>query len=223
MPKADGRTERARANRAKLVAAARELVARGGFHEFRLEDVARAAGVTRPTVYNQFGSREGLIEAVLEDIGDRAVFERLADCLDLPEPAAAVRELVHGFCRAWSSDELMFRRMIGLAQVDPELGRMIAERQAMLRSLTDAMISRLAAAGLLKAEGSPERSGATLSMLCSFEVWDRLGSDRVERSEIPAVLLALVGAVVELDRANRAEHRPIRVAAARPCIYTQCK
>ena len=35
---------------------------------FSLDSVAKAAGVTRLTVYNQFGSRRGLLEAVFDEI-----------------------------------------------------------------------------------------------------------------------------------------------------------
>jgi AcrR family transcriptional regulator len=38
---------------------------------FALESVAKAAGVTRLTVYNQFGSRRGPLEAVFDHFAER--------------------------------------------------------------------------------------------------------------------------------------------------------
>lgn len=51
--------------RAALVRAARELTIARGWAEVRMADVARAVGVSRQTVYNEFGGRSGLAEAVV--------------------------------------------------------------------------------------------------------------------------------------------------------------
>ncbi|BCJ47331.1 putative transcriptional regulator, TetR family protein [Actinoplanes ianthinogenes] len=56
------------ANRARLrntlVSAARELAVANGWDRVRMADVARAAGVSRQTVYNEFSTRGGLAEAL---------------------------------------------------------------------------------------------------------------------------------------------------------------
>nr|WP_296067620.1 TetR family transcriptional regulator [uncultured Actinoplanes sp.] len=67
-----------------LVAAARELTVANGWANVRMVDVAKAAGVSRQTVYNEFGSRQALAEALA--IGEVRSF------------AAAVREelFAHG-------------------------------------------------------------------------------------------------------------------------------
>ncbi|GIE29429.1 putative transcriptional regulator, TetR family protein [Actinoplanes italicus] len=57
-------TTRARL-RDSLVSAARELTVANGWDRVRMVDVARAAGVSRQTVYNEFGGRDGLAEAVV--------------------------------------------------------------------------------------------------------------------------------------------------------------
>ena len=55
--------------RGRIVAAARELLRAGDdVARFSMEAVARAAGVSRMTVYYQFGSRVGLLEAVCDRI-----------------------------------------------------------------------------------------------------------------------------------------------------------
>jgi AcrR family transcriptional regulator len=50
--------------REALVAAARDLTVAHGWESVRMVDVARAAGVSRQTVYNEFDGRAGLAEAV---------------------------------------------------------------------------------------------------------------------------------------------------------------
>jgi TetR/AcrR family transcriptional repressor of uid operon len=56
-----------------ILLAARDLLVARGVRRVSMEEVARAAGVTRVTVYRYFGDREGLV---------RAAFLHLADSLD---------------------------------------------------------------------------------------------------------------------------------------------
>lgn len=51
--------------REDLLDAAADLLSRHGSHGLRMTDVASAAGVSRQTVYNEFGSKESLIDAVV--------------------------------------------------------------------------------------------------------------------------------------------------------------
>lgn len=74
-------TERVRGTlRAELLDAAAGLLAEHGFHRLRMADIATATGVSRQTVYNEFGNKEALTAAValrteagfLEEIDRRA-------------------------------------------------------------------------------------------------------------------------------------------------------
>ena len=51
--------------RATIAAAARPLFARHGYAATKLDDVAAAAGVTKPIVYRHFGSKKGLYLTLL--------------------------------------------------------------------------------------------------------------------------------------------------------------
>jgi AcrR family transcriptional regulator len=58
-------TERVRLSlRETLLDAAAELLAQHGFAGLRMIDVANTAGVSRQTVYNEFGSKSALVDAV---------------------------------------------------------------------------------------------------------------------------------------------------------------
>jgi AcrR family transcriptional regulator len=57
--------------RAAIADAARDLTVAGGWDAVRMADVARAAGVSRQTVYNEYGDRAGLAEAVARREIDR--------------------------------------------------------------------------------------------------------------------------------------------------------
>jgi AcrR family transcriptional regulator len=68
----------ARRNVEKVMEAAAEAFARDGL-DVPLEDIARSAGVRAGTIYNRFGGREGLLDAVVADVAAgwlRAVIDR---------------------------------------------------------------------------------------------------------------------------------------------------
>ena len=61
-----------RAVRARqLVELGEELFAERGFAKASMEELARRAGVTKPVIYELFGSKEGLFEACLEGLALR--------------------------------------------------------------------------------------------------------------------------------------------------------
>ncbi|PRX01464.1 UNVERIFIED_ORG: TetR family transcriptional regulator [Actinomadura viridilutea] len=63
-------TER-RPVREALLDAAAEILTRDGYRGLRMRDVAEAAGVSRQTVYNEFGDKWGLVQAVVVRLNDR--------------------------------------------------------------------------------------------------------------------------------------------------------
>lgn len=69
--------ERSDATIHQLVATARELFARQGFAQTSIEDIVRAAGVTRGALYHHFDAKLDVFRAVVEE-ELRALTERLA-------------------------------------------------------------------------------------------------------------------------------------------------
>src|SRR5215213_6864998 len=63
-------------NREKVLAAARRLFAERGVANVTIEEVARAAGVGKGTVFHRFGDRAGLVMALVDD-EERALQERI--------------------------------------------------------------------------------------------------------------------------------------------------
>ncbi|MEM7275006.1 MAG: TetR/AcrR family transcriptional regulator [Actinomycetota bacterium] len=57
--------------RRQLLSVARAVLARNGYHRTTMTDIAAAAGVTKPVLYQHFTSKRELYRTVLKDIGDR--------------------------------------------------------------------------------------------------------------------------------------------------------
>ena len=96
----------ARRNMQKVMQAAAEAFARDGL-DVPLEDIARSAGVRAGTIYNRFGGREGLLDAVVADAAAarlRAVIDRAAGQGTAWDKFAA---FVEGICDAQAADRVV--------------------------------------------------------------------------------------------------------------------
>jgi AcrR family transcriptional regulator len=89
--------------RARIVAAAAAILGTAeGIRGFSLQAVAENADVTRLTVYNQFGSRKALLEAVFDDMAARGGLHRIPAVMASPDPQAGLLQVIAIFCDFWS-------------------------------------------------------------------------------------------------------------------------
>ena len=98
---------------AKLRTAALDVFLAKGL-DAPLEEIARAAGVSIGILYNRFGSREGLIDAVIPDVAGTRLQALGATVLAQPTPRQRLKTFIHG--------------MIDLQQADPALNDAILRR-----------------------------------------------------------------------------------------------
>ncbi len=109
---------------------------------FSLDAVAKVAGVTRLTVYNQFGSRRGLLEAVFDEIARQGGLSRIEEAMAMPDPRMALDRLVEIFCLFWSWDSAIGRLQEAMS-VDPELARALIERNERRRKTLEVLVARI--------------------------------------------------------------------------------
>lgn len=87
-------------NRARLLAVATHLFALHGYEAVGVQQIVEAAGVTKPTLYHYFGSKRGLLDALLaESFADFfATVERAATYDgDLRRTLTCIAEVYFGF------------------------------------------------------------------------------------------------------------------------------
>ncbi|UUY03762.1 TetR/AcrR family transcriptional regulator [Svornostia abyssi] len=110
----------------RILDAALELAAASGLRHLTMEDVARAAGVGRATVYRRFGDREALVDA----LSTREARRCLAELAVASDPSApVVDQFAEGFVVS-----------IGLLRSHPLLRRLVlVERQTLLQALDDGL------------------------------------------------------------------------------------
>jgi AcrR family transcriptional regulator len=158
---------------ASIVAAARLELERAPAGGLSVGAVARRAGVTRATVYNRFGSRQGLIAA-------------LAPIASSPSSAAGdPREAVHAFlssrCARWATNPALYRHL-----PDTDDG-------AVARALAES----LASADGLRPGCSLREAQDVLATLGSFPTFDRLHQDgRRSATAVAEILMRLAAGIL---------------------------
>lgn len=169
------RQEQVDESRRRVLGAARALLGNAaGYTAFTVDAVAKKADVARATVYYQFGSKTGLLDAVCDDLAEAGQMSDLAAAFANPDPREALRGFVGGFGRFWDADRAVMRRLRALAALDPEVGAVIASRDERRREGLTVLVRRLAQAGLVSAQAGEEGTVRALLALTSFETFDVL-------------------------------------------------
>lgn len=109
---------------------------------FTLETVATAAGVTRLTVYNQFGSRRALMEAVFDRLAVTIQLENLGRVAAEDDPVEALRTIVKAFSNFWQDAAVM--RLQDAIGSDPEFDQALLRRHERRRALLKTLTGRFA-------------------------------------------------------------------------------
>ncbi len=164
--------------RSAILAAARELVAEIGL-ESSVGKVAELAGVSRITVYNQFGSKAGLLEALAVQAGPGPTPTSAVG--SDPDPRDELRRRIEVSCAAWASDPRLHRQLQGHRQwqgEESEFDRTLAER--------------LAGRDHLRPGCSIKEAEDVIGILTSFPVFDRLHKGgRRSNSAVAEILMRM--------------------------------
>jgi AcrR family transcriptional regulator len=174
--------------RQQILDAARRLLARSeSYTAFTVDAVARQADVARATVYYQFGSKAGLLEAVCDALSEAGQMSELAAAFTEPDSREGLRRFIGCFGQFWSADRAAMRRLRALAALDPDVGAVISARDQRRQEGLTVLAGRLAGASVLAAE--PGHAVRVLFMLTSFETFDALaGPDQDLTAVVPDIV-----------------------------------
>jgi AcrR family transcriptional regulator len=183
--------------RDRMVVAARELLEAEDDEGFSIDAVARRAGVARMTVYNQFGSKAGLLEALFDHLAVRGELVRMGELFAEKDPVVALDAFVALFGRFWTSNRRAHRRLRAAAIHDPELSAAIDSRNERRRRGLTELTRRL---GTLATSPLPAAELVNvLFVLLSFETFDALAGDGRSPSEVTPLLQRMARLVVGVD------------------------
>jgi AcrR family transcriptional regulator len=191
------RAEATEQTRLRIAAAAAAVLRAKGAGGFSLESVAREAGVTRLTVYNQFGSRRALLEAVFDDRAASGGLHRMREVMAQADAHVALSSLVEVFCAFWSSDQGSLAGLHAATSGDPVFEASLRERNERRRQAISVLVDRLCERGEVERAAAKDLTDL-LFVMTSFQTYSQLATDRT-----PDAACALIRQTVE-DTVRRA-------------------
>jgi AcrR family transcriptional regulator len=173
------RVAAAAGNRDKVIRSAITFLRQQDIARFSLDAVAKAAGFARLTVYNQFGSRRGLLEATFDEIARIGGLTRLPQAIAVDDPTQALRALVDVFCDFWGSD-VALSRLYDAIGVDSEFGEALSARNELRRGILSRLIERMDLSG---SSTSAKRDAVDLIFtLTSFPTYRQLAATKSDKA-----------------------------------------
>jgi AcrR family transcriptional regulator len=173
--------------RTRIIQASRRLLTGGkNLPAFSLDAVARAAGVTRLTVYNQFESKRGLLEAVFDDIAERGGLFELRSVLADKDAMTSLRGVVAVFCRFWASHDRVLAKLAGMTKLDRDIAASLKQRTERRRGVLTVLVQRLR--GVRKSDDLVD----VLFALTSFETFEALSVRHRSAAAVEALIWQLV-------------------------------
>jgi AcrR family transcriptional regulator len=124
------RQRQADETRARIAAAARQLILNKGYEAATIEAIAREAGVAAPTVYAVFGSKR----RILTELIDRAAFgpayqDLISEVKDLADPIVRLKMAPRIARQIYDSERSEFDLLRKAGVVIPELAAIEYERE----------------------------------------------------------------------------------------------
>ena len=202
--------------RHKVLQAARQLflkVGAAGFQRISIEALAEHAGVGRTTVFQQFGSRSGLLQALEHETCARAGFDKLLRELGGEDPLRALRAAITTGCQVWAAERPLFRGLLALAAIDPEVQALVASRDGLRRQRIDELAHRLQRQRRLRPGVTRRTAADLLWLLTGFQSFDTLYAERCSVRQVARLLLGQAAAFADLTDP--------RAAAADPSARSQ--
>src|SRR5205807_8195990 len=153
-----------------MLEVAGRVFAAHGFHEASMDEIAKDAGISKPMIYNYFGSKEGLYFAYIELAGQR-LLSRMAEAargVDDPYEIDAERRLLAASLAFFAHvDERREEWAVLFAELAARGGPFFQEVAAVRRSITD-QTAQLFEIVLRRAGVSPDDVGGTEALACAF-------------------------------------------------------
>ncbi len=143
--------------RRHLLELATALFAERGLEAASMDELASRAGVSKPVIYDQFGSKEGLLVAVIDEMGielNDAVRTAVAGRTD---PEDLLRSGSLAFFRFAGERRATFSMAFGAVRSIESSTAAVAEKVAEIRTRQDALVAAAISATAHALGGEPDR------------------------------------------------------------------
>jgi AcrR family transcriptional regulator len=187
------RAESAAETRRRIIEVTRDLLARAPLQSVSLPEIAATAEVARSTVYTIFGSREGLMVAVAEDLLERGGFARIGQALRGPDVVRAFEISMDVAMELYAQEDAVGQALLSLAAVDRDASSAAARLNFGRREGMKKLAERMSAQGVLRDDVTVEEASDILWIVTSFETFAQLYRGRsLTPQQIGARLMSIV-------------------------------
>jgi AcrR family transcriptional regulator len=153
----------------RVLTAAERLVRDDAFHLATMDELAAAAGVSRATVFNRFGSKLGVLQALFARAMDGREMAAIQEALAIEDPVAALETVIGAACAIWETHGAIHEHLQAITVLEPDAGALVERQREEQRADLQALVRRLARAGRLRQGVTEARAAATLHLLTSLE------------------------------------------------------
>jgi AcrR family transcriptional regulator len=206
------RQRQAAETRRRILDAARTRFRAEGYAGATLEGIAAAAAVSPKTVEAAFGSKRGLLAALVDPLAPEAGAQDLISLLrDDADPRRRLGLAAQLTRRAYEVSSPEFELMRGAGAVAPELAEAARQVEARRRQRQEGLITYLHDRGVLRADLAPAEATDLLWALTGYDLYRALvvergwHPDRYEAWLAPLLLEHLLG-TAERDTRTSSSH-----------------
>jgi AcrR family transcriptional regulator len=152
-----------------VLEAAERMIREGAFHVATMDELAAAAGVSRATVFNRFGSKLGVLEALFTRGMEGPEMAAIQEALALEDPVAALEAAVDASCEIWEAFGYVHVQLQAVGVLERDAAALVDQQREEQRAALGQLIRRLAKAGKLRPGLGEARATATVHLLTSLE------------------------------------------------------
>ena len=153
----------------RVLEAAEGLIREDAFHTATMDELAAAAGVSRATIFNRFGTKLGVLQALYARCLESPEMEAIQKAIAIEDPVAALEALIEAGCEMWEAHGFIQEQLQAIVVLEPEAGALVEEQRDEQRADLRDLTRRLARADRLRPGLGEARVTATLHMLTSLE------------------------------------------------------
>ena len=173
------RQQQAEQTRARILATARELFRSAGYAATTMEAIASSAQVSAKTVEAAFGSKRGVLTALVDPLASagppRDLVDRIRAAVDPRDRLRLVAELTR---RAYEAAVPEFELMRSAAAIAPEIEDAARQVDLRRRANQGRLVTFLAQQGVLRADLDPDQAADIIWTLTSYDVYRALVAQR---------------------------------------------
>jgi AcrR family transcriptional regulator len=155
----------------RVLDASDRLIRDEAFHSATMDELAEAAGVSRATVFNRFGSKLGVLQSLFTRCLESPEMDAILEASALEDPVEALDAVIEASCEMWETHGHIQEQLQAIVILEPEASALVEKQKEDQRAGLLALTRRLARAERLRRGLGEARAAATLHLLTSLEAF----------------------------------------------------